>query len=149
MKYASYLAIKCLYTLGVECEYSNEKIAKIIKLDFYVDDLLTGFESREEATEACKEISEVLSAGGFPIRKFYSNDSKVLKYIEHNSSFAQTIEFGENEKAKTLGLSWAPHSDTLLYNISSFITQSLRISQSHVVSNVKSSIIKNKTAQTN
>ncbi|KAG5873834.1 hypothetical protein JTB14_032210 [Gonioctena quinquepunctata] len=93
----------------------NEKIAKIIESDFYVDDLLTGFESKEKATEACKEISEVLSAGGFPIRKFYSNDSEVLNHIEHNSCFAQTIEFGENKKEKTLDLSWAPHSDTKIW----------------------------------
>ncbi|XP_072401168.1 uncharacterized protein [Diabrotica undecimpunctata] len=104
MKCSSYLAIKCLMTLAEEQEAKNPNIASIIKSDFYVDDLLTGFDSKQKAREACKQLFEVLKGGGFTLRKFYSNDPEILRDIPDNLTTGSVIQFGENEKAKTLGL---------------------------------------------
>lgn len=41
---ASYLAVRCLFELAEECESSYPEIARIIRNDFYVDDLITGAE---------------------------------------------------------------------------------------------------------
>lgn len=116
MKCSTYLAINCLYSLGVLHEVVNVEVV-IIKSDFYVDDLLTGFESVQKAKESCKEIIEVLKSGGFPLRKFYSNYADILTFADTSSEATSIIHFGENENAKTLGLSWSPHSDVLLYKI--------------------------------
>lgn len=118
MKCSSYLAIKCLHTLGSDYSKTDLKISNIILSDFYVDDLLTGFDSIEEAQEACHKIIDVLKQGGFPLRKFYSNEPIILKNICDGSSTSTILSFGENENCKTLGLSWSPYNDLLLYSIS-------------------------------
>ncbi|XP_072389441.1 uncharacterized protein [Diabrotica undecimpunctata] len=118
MKCFFYLAIKCLMTLAEEQEAKNPNIASIIKSDFYVDDLLTGFDSKQKAREACKQLFEVLKGGGFTLRQFYSNDTKILRDIPDNSTTGFVIQFGENEKAKTLRLLYSPQSDTLFFSIS-------------------------------
>lgn len=118
MKSSAYLAIKCLFTLGIEYAKMNPRIASIIKNDFYVDDMLTGFDTIEEAQQTCSEIIKVLQEGQFSLRKFYSNEPEILKEIDTESNEAKVIKFGENENAKTLGLSWSPHCDMLQYRIS-------------------------------
>lgn len=117
---ASYLAIRSLYQLGIEIREVMPDIAKIIERDFYVDDLLTGADSIEEASRICKNVTEVLKTGCFELRKFYSNDSAVLKHVQNDNSLTKIIEFGANENTKTLGLIWHYQTDNLTYSISEF-----------------------------
>lgn len=74
---ASYLAIRALYQLGLDCEDPN--IVNIIKNHFYVDDLLTGADTVEEATYIIKQVSRVLSSAGFILRKWISNKQEIFK----------------------------------------------------------------------
>ncbi|KAJ8971038.1 hypothetical protein NQ317_008710 [Molorchus minor] len=78
------------------------KLANIIRTDFYVDDLLTGADEVEEAAEICSGVSAILKQGGFQLRKFYSNNKDVLKYVDCTGSDFSVIDFGEHENAKTL-----------------------------------------------
>lgn len=135
MKSSSYLAIKCLHTLGVEYENKNKKIAEIIKSDFYVDDLLTGFNSIQEAQRACREITTVLRAGGFSLRKFYSNKPQIFESSERSLDIDKIIQFGENENVKSLGLSWLPTSDHLLYEIKPF-NNNVKITKRVILSDI-------------
>ncbi|XP_072398107.1 uncharacterized protein [Diabrotica undecimpunctata] len=114
---ASYLVIRCLFQLAAENESKNPKLANIIRSDFYVDDLLSGADSVEEAACICKGVSNILKQGCFELRKFYSNNNDVLKYVESDEVDSLFINFGENENAKTLGITWSPNSDQLIYKI--------------------------------
>lgn len=113
---ASYLAIRCLFELAEGCHDSKPTISKIIKRDFYVDDLLTGANSIEEAKGLRRELSEVLGSGGFELRKWYSNNSEILKELVPEQEYG-ILEFSSHECAKTLGLTWSCQNDTLRYNI--------------------------------
>ncbi|XP_066261359.1 uncharacterized protein [Euwallacea similis] len=114
---APFLAIRCLFQLAFECEKSNARVSQAIKNDMYVDDLLTGADTLEEAAEIARDISHILNEGCFKLRKFFSNEKNALRYVESSDSTNQTLNFGENEPAKTLGLIWHCQADTLTYNI--------------------------------
>lgn len=131
---ASYLAVRCLYQLALNIRESNPKIAKIIERDFYVDDLLTGSDSINEAAQICKEVSEVLNTGCFELRKFYSNNPDALKYVKNSDPFTKLINLGTNENAKTLGLIWHYPTDNLTYVISEFNNQ--KITKRTILSNI-------------
>ncbi|XP_031329590.1 uncharacterized protein LOC116160515 [Photinus pyralis] len=115
---ASFLAVRSLYQLGIECESTAPDISNIIKRDFYVDDLMTGADTMEQAQKICRELPKILNSGCFPLRKWMSNDPKVLENIEADSIHPHLLEIGSHEHTKTLGLSWSFHSDRLIYFIS-------------------------------
>lgn len=110
MACSGYLAVKCLQQLS-ECE--DDKVGRAIMKDFYMDDLLTGADTVEEAREIKKGISQVLASGGFILRKWSSNKPETLltcdePNVEHYISGDST--------SKTLGIRWNPHLDTLHYD---------------------------------
>lgn len=66
---APYLAIKTLQQLALDERDSFPEATEILKNDFYVDDLLSGANSVEEARHMQKEITNLLKKGGFHLRK--------------------------------------------------------------------------------
>lgn len=118
---APFLAIRCLFQLALEHEKINSKITEVIKNDFYVDDILTGADTVDEAAQITRDVSEVLRTGQFILRKFYSNDDRILQYVEKSgTSDNDIVIFSENENAKPLGLIWDCHSDNLMYRINEY-----------------------------
>nr|CAH7734166.1 unnamed protein product [Callosobruchus chinensis] len=115
---ASFLAIRCLHQLAYECEVEHPNIAKIIRNDMYVDDLLTCVDTEQEANYIISHITQIFLQRGFELRKWKSNDKNVLSDIdiEHTSNI---VEFSANKdhETKTLGLFWKCDQDTLTYKI--------------------------------
>ena len=56
--------------------------AKMVEQSFYVDDGLMGADSIERAIDLRKEVQALLSRGGFLLRKWNSNETRVLHSIE-------------------------------------------------------------------
>lgn len=115
---AAYLAIRCLYQLGVECSSTAPLIADVIKNHFYVDDMLSGGNTIEEVIFIANEVSRLLKGGGFVLRKWASNSPEILKGIESQDN-TTSIDFGIKDSTKTLGLIWNCHSDSFMYKINS------------------------------
>ncbi|UYV83015.1 hypothetical protein LAZ67_22001775 [Cordylochernes scorpioides] len=78
MSCAPYLAIRTLMQLATDKELLFPEASKIIKTDFYVDDLLSGATTIEEAKVLIDDIRKILLSGGFCIRKWMSNVPEVL-----------------------------------------------------------------------
>ena len=78
---APYLAIRTVQQLaddeGTDFPYASE----ILRRDLYVDDLLTGANSLEEALRIRDEVISLLKRGGFNIRQWASNHNHVLDSI--------------------------------------------------------------------
>ncbi|XP_074027268.1 uncharacterized protein [Leptinotarsa decemlineata] len=94
---SSFLAIRCLFQLATENESAHHSI--------------------EEAACLFKDVSSVLKSGCFELRKFHSNDPKVLEYVRDLQHDLNVVDFEINENAKTLGLVWLPHTDMLVFKI--------------------------------
>lgn len=122
MAASSFLSIRSLKQLAVEFRNIYPASSRVIESDFYVDDLLTGFESREAAIKAQTEISEILKTGGFELRKWASNDKVILNHINAGNNLEQElIQISEN--VGSLGVSWNPSADKLHYFSKEFSRQ--------------------------
>ncbi|XP_059062082.1 uncharacterized protein LOC131854916 [Achroia grisella] len=109
---APFLSVRCLKELASTT--TNTNISRIIREDFYVDDLITGnSDSKDNLTHTCNEISRILMTGCFPLRKWifnYKEDSSSTP--SHNSHASKELSLGDNVHQKTLGLGWCNQSDT-------------------------------------
>lgn len=115
---ASFLSTRCILQLSHDCAESHPESSKIIANDFYVDDLLTGSDSVSDLIRRCHEVSDILSKGCFPLRKWVSNSPAVLEGLENCVSVPnRQFSFGSSENSKTLGLRWSPREDFLQYSI--------------------------------
>ena len=117
---ASFLAIRSIHALAELIEEYSPIVANTMKRDFYVDDLLTGGDDREELLLRCKEVSNTLKSGCFELRKWNSNDKNLLSNINRESQPEESLDLGENQGSKTLGLIWNTNTDSLMFRIKSY-----------------------------
>lgn len=115
---APYLAIRCLYQLGLDCAESHPLVSKIICNDFYVDDLLSGTDDLDEAKYLCRTLSQIVSQGCFKLRKWISNNKDIFVGMQDNDIHPKLHQLGSKENTKTLGIMWNCQEDVLMYRIS-------------------------------
>ena len=120
---ASFLAIRCLMQLAQDCEEESPDIARIIRKDFYVDDLLTGASTIEQASLIARQVSQILSAGCFELRKWVSNDPRAVAEMAESDLSPNLINFSSDGQMKTLGLRWQANSDNLNYSVNTSNTK--------------------------
>ncbi|XP_038113822.1 uncharacterized protein LOC119767919 [Culex quinquefasciatus] len=115
---APYLATKCLQRLAADGEARYPLAAKIVKQDFYVDDLLTGVDDLEEGMQLINEILELMESAGLSLRKWNSNCKQLLWRVpEHLRDGQSILEFdAASYTVKTLGLIWESQSDTFRFS---------------------------------
>lgn len=112
---APFLATRCLKQIGLECR--DETIANIIIHDFYVDDLLTGGDSKDDVLDIRKKITAELASAQMPLRKWKSNNKQIIS--DQATSLSVNLNIGGTEPSKTLGLNWLTDSDELCFSINS------------------------------
>ena len=71
--------------LGVKAVYKH----------FYMDDCLPSTNSREEAIEMRKQMTELLRRGGLRLHKWMTNDAKVLQTIPEQDRSPRFLELSE------------------------------------------------------
>lgn len=115
---APFLAIRTLHRIAEDNNVQYPKIAEMIKKDFYVDDLLSGCETVEEALNIVNGITTVLGGAGLPLRKWKSNSLQFLKGIRDDLKEPSILNFDdETMTVKTLGLQWNPNRDSFSFKI--------------------------------
>ncbi|XP_055543757.1 uncharacterized protein LOC129729271 [Wyeomyia smithii] len=116
---APYLATKCLQTLAKQGCQSYPIGARAVEEDFYVDDMLSGADSIEQARELVSQTSQLLKSAGFVLRKWRTNKKEVLKDLPpHLCDEEGTKELDSTSAAvKTLGLLWDSYSDNFRFNV--------------------------------
>ncbi|XP_043063591.1 uncharacterized protein LOC122319857 [Drosophila ficusphila] len=101
---APFLAIRVLQQLATDVQLSHPRASKVIRNAMYVDDVLSGADSAEDAQLTIKELQSALDSAGFPLRKWTSNNKEVLAHIQAghllNSDF---LDLDTESTAKTLG----------------------------------------------
>ncbi|XP_030747093.1 uncharacterized protein LOC115875719 [Sitophilus oryzae] len=118
---SSFLAVRCLKQLALEFQPIYPEACHAILNCFYLDDLLAGAFSISELLKLQKEVSFILSSGGFQLRKWLCNKSELLKSFQVDSTLSSNIlQLGKDEQNKTLGIFWNSFSDTIHYSIKKF-----------------------------
>ncbi|UYV69330.1 hypothetical protein LAZ67_6003257 [Cordylochernes scorpioides] len=119
MSCAPYLAIRTLIQLATDKELLFPEASKIIKTDFYVDDLLSGATTIEEAKVLIDDIRKIFFSGGFCIRKWMSNVPEVFSEVPEALKAHDSYDIGDNSSVKILGINWNPSTDNLTITVNS------------------------------
>ncbi|XP_058827738.1 uncharacterized protein LOC131687658 [Topomyia yanbarensis] len=103
---APYLATKCLQKLAEEGRQTHPVAAKVLKQDFYVDDMLTGVDNIERGNQF---VGDMISL---------TNCKEILMNVPESLRDDRTIlELDSASCAvKTLGLVWEPGTDTFRFS---------------------------------
>ena len=111
---APFLATRCLNKLADDNQDKDPDVAQAIHNDFYVDDLLSGSSTIEEAIHLRDGITSLLQTAGFELRKWASNSEQFLNDIPENSRESQQrLAIDSKDGVSTLGLLWLPQTDQL------------------------------------
>ncbi|KAL4122796.1 hypothetical protein QTP88_015071 [Uroleucon formosanum] len=76
---ASYLATGCLRKLSEEDCGRYPDACRAIGQDFYMDDLLSGADTKENAIQLRNDIITILNSAGFELNKFSSNAPELVR----------------------------------------------------------------------
>ena len=115
---SSYHSTRALQESG-EANGANPNTVNVILNDFWVDDLLSGADTLEEACVLQDELIETLNKNCLPLRKWSSNEPQLVtgfpKDLQEAAS-GQAYEINDKtHQIKTLGLTWHPLEDHFVY----------------------------------
>ncbi|XP_062138858.1 uncharacterized protein LOC133847691 [Drosophila sulfurigaster albostrigata] len=109
---APFLALRVLQQLADDIRLEYPLASHVISNNMYVDDVLAGTHTREEAIRTITEVCAALDSAGFPLRKWTSNHKSVLKDIPRDHLLREDfLELEDSSTAKTLGIRWQAHDD--------------------------------------
>ena len=108
------------------CQNSDPEFTKNVINSLYVDDYASSFNSESEAFEMYRKLKETFKNGGFNMRKWGSNCTKLLDKIESAENLYQdraqnsrtSIESNKSNVTKVLGVPWDQSSDKLSLDLS-------------------------------
>lgn len=117
---SSFLAQRSLLQVKEDDGAAYPNAARVLEEDTYMDDIVTGVSSVGKAVQLREELTQLLMAGGFPLRKWGSSHPEVLESLpaEHVEKY-QEFDSGETG-IKVLGLCWIPDSDCFGYQVRPF-----------------------------
>lgn len=98
------------------------RAAAVLQSSCYIDDVLTGAQSLDDALQLQREIVGLLRCGGFAAHKWCSNAPSILEAIPEAQQGAKlnVAELDLNALVKTLGVAWQPASDTFSFDVVDF-----------------------------
>ncbi|XP_071654107.1 uncharacterized protein [Temnothorax longispinosus] len=102
--------------------------------DFYMDDVLSGASTIEGAIALRQQLSELLQRGQFQLRKWRSNDPRILEELPESNDDNSFLKIDKEGAMKTLGLLWDAQSDVLQYSVS--IEENSRVTKRLVLSQI-------------
>lgn len=82
---APFLAIRTLFQLAEDVKVTYPLASQIIRQHLYVDDVLAGEHTVEQAVRSRKELVTALDSAGFELRKWAYNDSQIIKDLPLDS----------------------------------------------------------------
>ncbi|GFS88619.1 DUF1758 domain-containing protein [Trichonephila clavipes] len=110
---APFLAIRTLKQLCEDEKHRFPQAAKLAKDHFYVDDLLAGADSLDSARKIVHELQNLMSAGGFELRKWSCTHPEVLSDLPNTlKTNISSHSFDDESTQKILGLFWDLNEDS-------------------------------------
>lgn len=95
----------------------NPLVSRAVMQDSYVDDIITGTKTEEEAIELIKNLTDTLKSGGFELGPWTSNSPKILGQLQPEQCSKEDLTLGKLDDCRALGVVWKPVPDTLTYRV--------------------------------
>lgn len=118
---APFQALRTIRELATVDGASWPIAASVLLRDTFVDDILTGSNSEDDALECQTQLVTLCSQAQFELRKWASNSNRILRAVTDDArAMSPSVLIGHDEQPnlKILGLKWNPYDDTF-----SFTTQ--------------------------
>lgn len=117
---SAYLSQRVLQQLVNDEGQSYPLASHAILNQTYVDDIVSGASSIEEAHTLQSELISLLGLGKFELRKWSSNEVQVLEHLP-TDHLETPLNFSCHDNVfKILGLLWDPKRDVFTYNVVPF-----------------------------
>lgn len=114
---APYLALKCMMQLITDEGDKFPLAVDSLTKGRYVDDIFGGADSIPEAQVQAKQVLDICKAGGFPLRKWNSNQPTILQEIPSEYHASTPSVCIEDATIHALGLLWNPQADTFQFKL--------------------------------
>ncbi|XP_052738154.1 uncharacterized protein LOC128198191 [Bicyclus anynana] len=118
---APFLALRTLRQLALDESSVFPLASQVLLNDVFVDDVVTGAATLEDALKLQRELTGLCRAGTFELRKWTSNNSEFLSSISKedlNQDDALILSsIDDDNSVKILGLQWNPKTDTFSYHV--------------------------------
>ncbi|XP_025997894.2 uncharacterized protein LOC113006176 [Solenopsis invicta] len=111
-----FLAIRTVHKLADDDGDRFPDAARLLKTHLYVDDLLIGTDTVEEARRLRDEVIALLARGGFNIRQWAFNDRCVIEDLNPDA-INSNLDFDKTNSLKMLGVAWDARNDALHYSV--------------------------------
>nr|XP_022909590.1 uncharacterized protein LOC111420786 [Onthophagus taurus] len=119
-----FLALRTILELSNLYSQEFPMASESLKHHIYVDDIVTGASTIDDLLKLQKELIMVLQKGGFELRKWASNNERVLSSVPISDQLSTiSFECEEINCVKVLGLQWNPVKDTFTYSYTARVTQ--------------------------
>lgn len=130
-----FLANRVIHQLTTDEQDDFPVASSVLKNHIYVDDIALGSDDIDEAIQLQSHIIELLKRGGFELRKWTSNDERLLSTIP-KEFHEQPVNFHSPDQplVNLLGLQWIPSNDMFTYKIS--ISQHEQCTKRNVLSDI-------------
>lgn len=91
--------------LAEDQAHNFPEASRMIREDFYVDDMSSGSHSIQKAKQLQNDVIKVIAKGKFVLRKWFSNSKELLENVPQENRHNQTdlVELIE-KSVKTLGI---------------------------------------------
>ena len=99
-----------------------KEVVDAVLRDFYVDDIMSGADSVEEAEKLMLNLIRLLQQSQLPIRKWASSEPTIISALpeelrENVSAFDVQDPEHEQHTLKTLGIRWHPAGDFFVFTV--------------------------------
>lgn len=118
---APYQALRTIAEMAKTSAVDYPSGSTVLGRDIYVDDIVSGAESVEEARKIRSDLSVILASGGLHLRKWTSNCQGFFEGVPSEDLYSKDFrEFDSigDMSLKILGLLWLPHCDNFTFRVS-------------------------------
>lgn len=136
-KSAPFLTMMTLRRLAEDEQQNFPNAAKSIHEELYMDDWVSGAHSVDEGRKRIEEMNACLKSGGFLLRKWSSNDRRLLEKVEQsNSDQPLLFTFKTESTAKTLGIQWDSTEDKFTFQCDLSSTETTKLTKRMLLSEI-------------
>ena len=99
----------------------GDDVINSVRQNFYVDDFLKSVSSPNEAKQLIKQITSLLTRGGFRLTKWLCNSREVLDTIDESEKARGVVGLDLTDRLpveRALGVVWDTETDTFSYTVS-------------------------------
>lgn len=136
-KAAPFLTMMTLRKLASDEQQKYPEAVKCIQEELYMDDWVSGAHSIEEGKQRITEVNACLKSGGFSLRKWSSNNRRLLETVEQAIDKQPAVfTFKTESSSKTLGLQWNAIEDEFIFKFASNSTETAKLTKRLLLSEI-------------